>query len=242
MHKAGNNDRKTIIRKAFHTSLPVLAGYIVLGIGFGILAYSHGMGIWWPILMSIFIFAGSMQYVAVDLLSTGAGFLSIALTTLAVNARHLLYGISMLAKYKGTGRKKPYLMFSLTDETYSLLVKPEEDPQKNTPLYYLLVSFFDQSYWVLGTVIGVAAGRFIPFGTQGIDFSLTALFVTVAVDQWCEAKKHWPAVTGCISAGACRLIFGADSFLIPAMVVIVTALCIPDIVHRIQKKRGAANM
>ena len=248
------NKDGSIAARAFVKSLPVLAGYIVLGTGFGMLAYSKGLGIWWPILMSVFIFAGSMQYVAIDLFTGGVGFITMAITTLAVNARHLLYGLSMLEKYKGTGAKKPYLIFSLTDETYSLLCKDDEDKRNNNSLFYLLVSLFDQSYWVAGTVIGVIAGRFIPISTEGIDFSLTALFVTVVVEQWCEAaksgakagrkagigekfllmlKKHWPTVIGGICAIACRLIFGADSFLIPTMIAIVIALSAPAIINKI---------
>ena len=234
------NENNGLIRRAFVKSLPVLAGYIVLGAGYGILAYSHGLGIWWPLLMSIFVFAGSMQYVAIDLLSGGIGFLTIAVTTLAVNARHLLYGLSMLRKYKNTGAKKPYLIFSLTDETYSLLVKDDADERNNNASFYFFVSLFNQLYWVAGSAIGVIAGRLIPINTTGIDFSLTALFITVAVDQWCEAKRHWPAIAGGICAIVCRLLFGADNFLIPTMIAIVIALSFPDILNRItSKKKGA---
>ena len=212
-----------------------MAGYIVLGIGFGMLAYSHGLGIWWPLLMSVFIYAGSMQYVAIDLLGQGAGFITIALTTLAVNARHLLYGLSMLGKYKDAGKKKPYLIFSLTDETYSLLVKGE-DKKEDDATFFFLVSLFDQIYWITGSLIGVLAGHFIPINTTGIDFSLTALFITVVVDQWREGSKHWPAITGGIAAVICRLIFGADSFLLPTMAAILICLAAPDIFGRLQKR------
>lgn len=227
-----------IIRQAFLRSLPVMAGYVVLGTGFGMLAYSHGLGIWWPLLMSLCIYAGSMQYVAIDLLGAGTGFLTIALTTLAVNARHILYGLSMLRKYKHAGRKKPYLIFALTDETYSLLVKEEEDPIRNNPVFFFWVSLFNQSYWVAGSILGVLAGRFIPINTNGIDFSLTALFITVAVDQWCEARKHWPAVAGLVCAVLSRLLFGADSFLIPTMIAVVICLSAPDMFERIRKHRN----
>ena len=187
--------------------------------------------------MSIFIYAGSMQYVAIDLFSTGADFITIAITTIAVNARHLLYGLSMLDKYKGTGKKKPYLIFSLTDETYSLLVKEDKQAKNDHGAFYFFVSLFDQIYWVTGSLIGVLAGHFLPINTKGIDFSLTALFITVAVDQWVGAKRHWPALVGGISAVCCRLIFGADSFLIPTMLAIVILLCAPDIIDRIRKKK-----
>ena len=251
------HDSAGLVRRAFVKSLPVLAGYIVLGTGFGMLAYSKGLGIWWPILMSVFIFAGSMQYVAIDLFVGGVGFITMAITTLAVNARHLLYGLSMLEKYKGTGKRKPYLIFALTDETYSLLCKDDADKRNNNSKFYLLVSLFDQSYWVAGTIIGVLAGRFIPISTEGIDFSLTALFVTVVVEQWCEVskagekagtgagfgtrfaimfKKHWPTIIGGICAIICRVIFGSSNFLIPTMIAIVIALSAPQIINRIAYK------
>ena len=228
----------TLIRQAFIRSLPVMAGYIVLGIGFGMLAYSKGLGIWWPVIMSIFIYAGSLQYMAIDLFSSHAGFLTMALTALAVNARHLLYGLSMISKYKKAGKKKPYLIFALTDETYSLLVKKDPFNRDDNPAFYFWVSLFDQIYWVSGSLIGVLAGHFLPIDTTGIDFSLTALFVTVAVDQWVEAKKHWPAIAGGICAIVCRLIFGPDSFLIPTMMAIVIVLSIPDIFERLRSKAG----
>lgn len=231
-----NQSTGGLIRRAFIKSLPVMAGYIVLGTGFGILAYSKGLGIWWPLLMSILIYAGSMQYVACGLLSGGVSFITLAITTLAVNARHLLYGLSMLGKYKNSGKMKPYLVFGLTDETYSLLVRDDTDDRNNNPGFYLLVTLFNHCYWIIGTFIGVLAGRLLPIDTKGIDFSLTALFITVVVDQWCEAKKHWPAVAGGICAVACRLIFGADSFLIPTMLAIVIALSAPDIINRLSKK------
>ena len=227
----------TLIKQAFITSLPVMAGYIVLGIGFGMLAYSKGLGIWWPIIMSVFIYAGSLQYVAIDLFSNGAGFLTMAITALAVNARHLLYGLSMLGKYKKAGKKKPYLIFALTDVTYSLLVKKDPLRRDENPSFCFWVSFFNQIYWVSGSLIGVLAGHFLPINTTGIDFSLTALFVTVVVDQWIEAKKHWPAIIGGVCSIACRLIFGPDSFLIPTMLAIVIVLSMPDIFQRLRKKR-----
>ncbi len=218
-----------------------MAGYIVLGTGFGILAYSKGLGILWPLLMSVLIYAGSMQFVATELLTGGAGLLTLAITTLAVNARHLLYGLSMLDKYKKTGIKKPYLIFSLTDETYSLLVQEDEDERNHQAGFYFLVSLFDQCYWVLGSLIGVLAGSVLPINTKGIDFSLTALFITVVVDQWCGAKKHWPAIAGDICSVVCLILFGAGSFLIPTMMGIVITLSAPEFLSRKSVKKGESN-
>lgn len=216
---------KDIIKKAFTATIPVMTGYLVLAIGFGILLKTKGYGLGWAIAMSGFIYAGSMQYLAIDLLSGGASLIATALTTFMVNARHLFYGISMVDRYKDTGRKKPYLIFALTDETYSLVcseesVKGIEEPKE----YYFLVSLFNQTYWVVGSVIGSLLGNIIPFNVEGIDFALTALFVTIFVEQWLTAKAYFPALTGLFVSAIFLETWGADKFLIPSMVMIVVLL------------------
>ena len=214
------------IKKAFLATIPVMAGYIVLGIGFGVLLSSKGYGFLWSLAMSGFIYAGSMQFVAVDFLGGAASLITVALTTLMVNARHLFYGISMVDKYKDMGAAKPYLIFALTDETYSLVCNGYEGDAKSRRRYYFLVSVFDQFYWVLGSVLGSVIGSFIKFDVTGIDFALTALFLTVLTEQWLTMDDHMPAIIGIISSVVCRLIFGADKFLIPTMAVITIALFI----------------
>lgn len=224
---------KNDIKRALKDTIPVLSGYIVLGMGFGVLMQTNGYGIWWVLAMSVFIYAGSMQYLAVDLLTGGASLISTALTTLMVNARHLFYGISMVDKYKGAGKKKPYLIFALTDETYSLVCSGNEDKSDSERhRYYFLVSLFDQIYWVTGSLIGAALGEIIPFSTEGIDFALTALFVTVFVEQWKSTRDHVPALIGVGASVLCLLIFGAGDFLIPAMIVITTALSVPKLLRK----------
>lgn len=203
-----------------------MAGYLVLGIGFGILLETKGYGVWWALLMSVFIYAGSMQYVAIDLLSGGASLLSAGLMTLMVNARHLFYGISMIERYKETGKKKPYLVFALTDETYSLVCSgdvPEGVDQKS---YFFWVSLFDQSYWVIGSVTGSLIGSILSFNTAGIEFSMTALFIVVFVEQWKSASSHISAIIGAVASVVCLLLFGPDSFLIPSMITITAALTV----------------
>lgn len=212
---------------AFQNTLPIMAGYLVLGAGFGILLKTKGYGVVWAFLMSVFIYAGSMQYVAIDLLSGGATLISAALMTLMVNARHLFYGISMLDKYQDMGAAKPYLVFSLTDETYSLVCTGKVPAGADKRSYFLWVSLLDQSYWVIGSVAGSLIGGLITFNTTGIDFSMTALFVVVFVEQWRETKDHAGALVGVLASLLCLLIFGAESFLIPSMIaitVILTAL------------------
>ena len=216
---------RTLLRKAFLDTIPVMTGYLVLGIGFGILLLQNGYGFWWSLAMSAFIYAGSMQYLAVSLLTGGASLLTAALTTLMVNARHLFYGISMVGKYQGTGKKKPYLIFALTDETYSL-VSTQAPEGADRHGYCFLVSLLDQCYWVTGCVLGSLLGAVLPINFEGIDFALTALFVTVFVDQWLSTKNHLPAIIGVMSTAVCLLLCGQDIFLIPSMALIALLLTV----------------
>ncbi len=212
------------VRDAFVRSLPVMAGYIVLGIGFGILLHAQGYGTLWAFSMSLFIYAGSMQYVGVSLIAGSVSILTCAMTTVMVNARHLFYSISMVDRYKDAGAKKPYLIFSLTDETYSLLCNWDIPEGDDPYTFSLLVSLFDQCYWITGSVIGAAIGGLLPFSTEGIEFSMTALFISTMVEQWLTSDNHVPALTGLISTLLCLMLFGADNFLIPSMLVITVVL------------------
>ncbi len=215
-----------LLRQVLLKTFPVFTGYIVLGIGFGILMVKNGFGLGWVLAMSLFIYAGSMQYLGISLLTGGAGILQTAIATLMVNARHLFYGISMVDKYKDMGKAKPYLAFSLTDETYSLVCS-EKVPEGVKPAkYYLLLSVFNHFYWVLGSCIGALLGNIITVDTTGIDFSMTALFVTVFVQQWIDNKEHFPAITGLAASVVCLFLFGSESFLIPTMLVILATLLI----------------
>lgn len=215
---------KRLLKTVLIKTLPVMTGYIALGIGFGILLYSKGYGFLWSILMAVFVYAGSMQYAAVNLITGGASLITTALTTLFVNARHLFYGISMLEKYKDSGAKKPYLIFALTDETYSLLCGDDYPEDINKDKYQFFVSLFNHIYWIIGCALGSLIGLAIPFNTAGIDFCMTALFVTIFVEQWLSTKEHLPALIGLLSSVICLVIFGKDAFLIPSMVLITLLL------------------
>lgn len=217
---------KELLKIVIIKTLPVMAGYIVLGIGFGILLKVNGYGLFWALIMSIFIFAGSAQYVGISLISGGATLLTTALTILMVNARHLFYGVSMINHYKGAGKRKPYLIFALTDETYSLVCNGDSPKGVDKHKYWFLISLFNQCYWVIGSVIGSIAYSLIKFNATGIEFSMTALFVTVFVEQWISAKEHRPALIGLLSSFVCLLIFGSSNFLIPAMVCIILLLSV----------------
>lgn len=215
---------RSTVRYAFLASLPVMAGYIVLGTGFGVLLQDKGYNWLWAALMSVTIFAGSMQYVAVDLLSGGATLIAAALMTVLVNIRHLFYGLTMLEKYSDTGWRKPYLIFALTDETFSLVCSPELPEDVDRKNYYFFLSLMNQCYWITGSIIGAAAGAALSFNSAGIDFAMTALFVVIFVEQWEKTKQHLPAITGIVVTIVCRLLFGTESFLIPSMIGILAAM------------------
>ena len=215
--------RKTI-RQAFYTSIPVMAAYLVLGAGFGILMRNAGYGVLWAASMSLFVFAGSMQYVGVGLLTGGASILTMALTTVMVNARHLFYSISMIGRYKEAGKYKPYMIFGLTDETYSLLCDGKVPEGVDPNRYRFLVTLFNHSYWVTGSVLGSLLGAVLPFSTAGIEFSMTALFAASFTEQWLTTRDHFPALTGLLCTLLSLAVFGREHFLIPAMLLITLVL------------------
>ena len=215
-----------MIKKAFYKTIPVMAGYIVLGIGFGILLHNAGYGMIWAFAMSALIYAGSMQYVGIGLLTGGASVVTTIITTIMVNARHLFYSISMIDKYKDSGKYKPYLIFALTDETYSLLCDDDGEANGSINRYRFFVSLFDQCYWVLGSVIGSLLGSMIRFSTAGIEFSMTALFIASFTEQWIESDNHLPAIVGIVSTVMCLVVFGSENFLIPSMLLITVLLTI----------------
>lgn len=215
---------KCVFRQAFINTIPILAGYLVLGIGFGILLDHAGYGVIWAAAMAISMYAGSMQYVGVGLLAGGASVLTTILTTIMVNARHLFYSVSMIDTYRNAGKCKPYLIFALTDETYSLLCDGKTPDGADPNVYRFLVSLLDQSYWIAGSIIGNLIGSVLPFPSAGIEFSMTALFVASFTEQWLTAKDHIPALTGTVCTLLCLLLFGPDSFLIPAMLAITFVL------------------
>ena len=226
---------KKEIKQAFVATIPVLTGYIFLGMGFGMMLYSKGFGAIWAFFMSLTIFAGSLEYAAVDLLASSATIITTAVVSVALNARHVFYGISLIDKYKGV-KKKTFLIFGLTDETYSLVCNDVAlEKVENKENYYFLVTLFDHIYWITGSVLGALVGAILPFSTEGIDFVLTALFLTVFVEQWLSTKNHLSAISGVLATIVALLIFGADNFLIPAMILIALALTL------LRKKEGITN-
>jgi 4-azaleucine resistance transporter AzlC len=215
-----------LVKEVLIRTIPVMTGYLVLGIGFGVLLEKAGYSFLWALLMSATIFSGTLQYVAVDILSGGASIISTAIMTVLINARYLFYSIANIDRYKGSGWKKPYLIFGLTDETYALIISGKAPKDTDQHLYNFLITLFDQIYWIIGSVIGTLAGAAMDFNTKGIEFIMTALFVAIFVDQWKENRNHLSAISGVVLTVACLAVFGPDKFLIPAMISITIALAV----------------
>lgn len=216
---------KKAFRAAFPLTLPVLAGYLVLGIGFGVLLQRAGFGIGWALLMSFTIYSGSMQYVGVSVLSGGVSLLNAAVITVTVNARYLFYGLSMLERFRGLGWKKLPLIFGLTDETYSIICTTPVPIGMNRGVFYLALSMLNQSYWIMGSCIGSLIGSAFAFDSAGMEFSMTALFVVLFVEQWLTDKdSRILAVIGVGLSFLCLVLLGADRFIVPSMILIVVVL------------------
>lgn len=218
-------NRKTFAA-AFPHTVPVLMGYLSIGVVFGWMLSAAGFAPTWAALMSATIYAGSGQYLGVDLLDKSAPLGDVAFLTLMINFRHLVYGLSMLEKFKGMGWRKLYMMFSLTDETYALLAGVEAPEGVDEKGFYFAIALLDHLYWIAGSLIGAAAGALITINTEGIDFAMTALFLVIAVEQWQSSARHVPAYLGAAGTLVCLFLFGAENgrFLIPALAILVGGL------------------
>lgn len=212
------------LKAAFPHTIPVLTGFIFLGIAYGITMCEKGFGVSWIFLMSLFVFAGSAQYVAITFLTSAFNPVYAFLMTLMVNVRHLFYGISLLEKFKDFGRFKPYLIFGLCDETFSIVCSTNPPEGVDKKWFIFFITLLNHCYWVTGSVIGGIIGSLISFNTKGLDFVLTALFVVIFVGQWKSSRDHKPAVIGVLGSLVCLLIFGQSHFIIPSMIVILAAL------------------
>ena len=215
---------KTALKAAFPHTIPILTGFGFLGLTYGVLMEVSGFPFWYPLLISITVFAGSMQFVAVTILLSAFSPLSALALTLMLGARHLFYGISMLEKYQGTGWKKPFLIFWMCDETFSINCAAKIPPGVDRGWFYFFVSVLDYSYWVIASTLGGIFGSFISFDIQGLDFVMTAMFVVIWLEQWLKEKDHTSSLLGLGLPVPCLLIFGRDDFIIPAMLAILLAL------------------
>ena len=219
-------EKSKAFRAAFPHTIPVLTGFAFLGTAYGILMNSKGYGVGWTALFSFMALAGSAQYIAVNFLTSIFNPVYALLMTLIVNARHLFYGISMLDRYKNTGRLKPYLIFGLCDETFSLVcsVEPPKDVNRNWFMFF--ITLLNHSYWVLGSVLGGLLSTVFSFNVKGLDFVLTALFVVTFVGQWKTRKNRKPAIIGVLCSIICLVVFGQNNFIVPSMIAILTVLTI----------------
>lgn len=218
--------KKKAFYAAFPLTLPICAGFLFLGFAYGVYMNSKGFSFLWPMIMSLTIFAGSMEFVTVSLLTSAFNPLYAFLLTLMVNARHLFYGVSMLETYKDAGKKKWYLIFGMCDESFSInySTKPPEGVDRGWFMFF--VTLLNHFYWVMGATLGGLLGGLIAFSTKGIDFVMTALFVVIYIDQWRAQKRHLPAVIGLAVSVLSLIIFGADQFILPAMALMLAVLTV----------------
>jgi 4-azaleucine resistance transporter AzlC len=214
------------LQAAFPHTIPVFTGFIFLGIAYGILMDSKGYGVGWTFLMSLVVFAGSAQYVALTFLTTVFNPVYALLMTIMVNARHLFYGLSLLDKYGNTGKMKPYLIFGLCDETFSIVCSTEPPEGVDRNWFYFFITLLDHCYWVTGSALGALLGSVVSFDTKGLDFVLTALFIVIFTGQWKAQRNHKPAVIGVAATVFCLVLFGPGNFLIPSMLLILAVLTV----------------
>lgn len=211
-------------RKAFPYTIPVLTGYLFIGTAFGVMYAEKGYSFLWAILMSVLVYAGSGQYLAVNFFVPGFSFIQVIFLTFMVNVRHIFYGVSLLEKFNKIGLKRWYMVFALTDETYSLLCTTNVPENVEEDKFLFAISVMNHSYWVLGSAIGAIAGTVLPINSEGIDFAMTALFVVIFIEQWMECKNRIPELIGVAVAVIALVIFGANSFVLPAMLAIIALL------------------
>ena len=222
-------------KAAFPHTLPVMTGYLFIGIAFGVMFADKGYNFLWAGFMSLMVYAGSGQYLAVNFFQPSVSLFQVVFLTFMVNVRHIFYGLSLLDKFNVTGRKKPYMIFSLTDETYSLYFLTKTPPDVDEGKFLFALATLDQSYWIIGSMIGGIAGSLIPFDSTGIDFAMTALFIVIFVEQWLEKKNRFPAIVGVIASVVSLLVFGEDSFILPSMIIIMIVLLSS---HRIDERKN----
>ena len=222
-----NTDRSVITRSfraAFPQTIPILAGFLFLGMAYGIYMNVQGFSFVYPMLMALVIFGGSLEFLAVEMLLSPFAPLQVLLVSLMIQARHLFYGISMLDKFRNMGWKKFYLIYGMCDETFSVNYTAGIPEDCDRGWCYFFVTALNQLYWVGGATLGGLLGSLIRFNTNGLDFVMTAMFIVIFLEQWLKEKHHYSAWVGMLSSVACLLIFGADNFLIPTMICILVLL------------------
>ena len=212
------------LKAAFPHTIPILAGFLFLGISYGMLMTTEGHPVWFSLLMSLLVFAGSMQFVTIDLLAMAFHPVQAFLMAVMVNARHIFYGISMLEKYKGAGLKKAYLIFGMADETFSINYAAHIPEHVEKHRFMFCTTLLNHVYWITGTLLGALLGAALPFNTEGLDFAMTAMFVVILLEQLMKKESRVTALLGLGVSALCLVFFGAEDFIIPAMLGILLVL------------------
>lgn len=211
-------------RVAFPYTIPVLTGYLFIGMAFGVMIQEKGYNFLWAMLMSLLCYAGSGQYLAVNFFAPGVSLFHVIFMEFMLNIRHIFYGLSLLERFGRMGKKRLYMIFSLTDETYSLFFITKVPPDVEEDKFLFAIALLDQSYWILGSGIGALLGNMLPVNTKGIDFAMTALFVVIMIEQWMEKKNRSSVIIGLLCGLGCLLVFGPENFILPTMICIMVIL------------------
>lgn len=218
------NRWRPALRAAFPHTIPIMTGFLFLGMAYGILMRTRGFHPLFPTVMALTIFGGSLEYVCVEMLCSAFAPVETLLMALLIQARHLFYGLAMLEKYRGHGWKTPILIYGMCDESFSINCAAELPKGIDRGWFYLWVTLLNWSYWILGATLGAQLGAVLPFDTHGLDFVMTAMFVVIFLENWLKEKQHWSSLIGLACAAGCLLIFGAEGFMLPAMAAILLAL------------------
>lgn len=237
--QSAGNVRLTALRAAFPYTLPILAGFLFLGITCGIYAASLRLPWWVPTLMACCIFAGSAEFVVASMLTATFNPLQTFIMVFVINARHLFYGISMLERFRNMGRKRPYLIFAMCDETFSINFSTRAPEGVDEGWFMTWVSVLNQSYWILGCTLGSLFGNALAMEVEGISFAMTALFVVISLDQWLKDASHAGAMIGLVASAGMLVLFGADSFILPAMALILVGVL--AVRRKVEPKYAAAS-
>ena len=212
------------LKAAFPCTIPVLTGYFVLGMGYGIYVQSLGLPVWLPPLMGTVVYGGSLEFVLASLLLSSFSPLSAFLMALMIQARHLFYGLTMLERYKGYGLRSFYMIYAMSDETFSITCSAEPPEGVDRGWFMFFITLLDQFYWVASAFLGAAVGSVLPFSTEGVDFVMTAMFVVIFLNQWEKEKQHYASLIGLAVPLVCLLLFGSGSFILPSMVCMLVLL------------------
>lgn len=219
-------NKKTALRFALQQTAPVIPGYLFIGLAFGLMLGNAGFNFIWALVISACVYAGSMQFVMITLLSGGAGLLYTAMMTIFVNGRHVFYGLSLVENYRQMGKRYPYMIFTLTDETFSIICRTRVPTELNEKDVMFYISLLNHCYWIVGSGLGGLVGHFFPFDSRGIDFSMTALFIAIIVEQWQEKYNRGPVIIGLFFSLAFLVLLGPDRFILPSLAVSVFILLI----------------